>query len=169
MPASDLPARIHRAGTTGFLLALGRAGHNRGSGTRAGLSTDLRRAVAVLADPGGSPGGGGKAFWKEDAALVRACQEEPVVRSAESVVIARPAGEVFDYVADLRNEPKWHVDVSSVPRETDRVPVVGRTYPVKFKPFIGQDRWLLSLPASPSTTSSPKPPYSTSSPAPPSR
>ena len=61
-----------------------------------------------------------------------------MVRSAESVVIARPAGEVFDYVADLRNEPKWHVDVSSVPRETDRVPVVGRTYPVKFKPFMGK-------------------------------
>jgi hypothetical protein len=51
-------------------------------------------------------------------------------------------GEVFDHVADLRNEPKWHVEVASVPPESDSVPVVGRTYPVKFKPVHGQDRWL---------------------------
>ena len=61
-----------------------------------------------------------------------------MVRSSESVVIARPSDEVFGYVADLRNEPTWHVDVASVPPETDRVPVVGKTYPVKFKPFLGK-------------------------------
>lgn len=61
-----------------------------------------------------------------------------MLRSSASVVINRPADEVFAYVADLRNEPKWHVDVASVPADTDPVPVVGTTYPVKFKPFMGR-------------------------------
>ncbi|MFP3578954.1 SRPBCC family protein [Arthrobacter sp. SIMBA_036] len=61
-----------------------------------------------------------------------------MVRSAESVVIARPAAQVFRYVADLRNEPNWHVDLATVPPETDPVPVVGKTYALKFKPFMGK-------------------------------
>jgi hypothetical protein len=61
-----------------------------------------------------------------------------MVRSAESVVVARGTGEVFGYVADLRNEPSWHVDIASVPSDTDPVPVVGKTYALKFKPFMGK-------------------------------
>lgn len=61
-----------------------------------------------------------------------------MVKSAESVVIARPSDEVFRFVADLRNEPTWHVDVASVPPETDPVPVVGKTYALTFKPFMGK-------------------------------
>lgn len=61
-----------------------------------------------------------------------------MVRSAESVLVARAADEVFRYVADLRNEPNWHVDITSVPAETDPVPVVGRTYALTFKPFMGR-------------------------------
>ena len=61
-----------------------------------------------------------------------------MLRSSASVVINRPADEVFAYVADLRNEPTWHVDIVSVPADTDPVPVVGTTYPVKFKPFLGK-------------------------------
>ncbi len=61
-----------------------------------------------------------------------------MVKSAESVVVARTPDEVFRYVADLRNEPNWHVDVASVPPATDRVPVVGKTYALKFKPFMGK-------------------------------
>jgi carbon monoxide dehydrogenase subunit G len=60
-----------------------------------------------------------------------------MVRSAETVFIARGPQEVFRFVADLRNEPKWHTDVDSVPAGTDPVPVVGKTYPLKFKPFMG--------------------------------
>lgn len=61
-----------------------------------------------------------------------------MVKSAESVVIARPAAEVFQYVADLRNEPNWHVDIAAVPPGTDPVPVVGKMYALKFKPFMGK-------------------------------
>jgi uncharacterized protein YndB with AHSA1/START domain len=61
-----------------------------------------------------------------------------MINSAESVVIARPPDEVFRYVADLRNEPSWHVDVASVPSDTEPVPIVGKSYPLKFKPFMGK-------------------------------
>ena len=58
--------------------------------------------------------------------------------SSESIVVERNSEDVFTYVADLRNEPSWHVDIASVPPETDPVPQVGRTYPVTFKPFMGK-------------------------------
>jgi len=61
-----------------------------------------------------------------------------MVKSAESVVVDRTPDEVYRYVADLRNEPNWHVDVASVPAETDPLPVVGKTYALKFKPFMGK-------------------------------
>ena len=59
-------------------------------------------------------------------------------KSSASVVVRRSAEELFAYVADLRNEPKWHVDVASVPADTPPLPVVGASYPVKFKPFMGK-------------------------------
>lgn len=61
-----------------------------------------------------------------------------MVRSAESVLIGRSPEAVFRYVADLRNEPNWHVDIASVDAATDPVPVVGKTYPLEFKPFMGK-------------------------------
>ncbi|XAS68483.1 SRPBCC family protein [Micrococcaceae bacterium Sec5.7] len=61
-----------------------------------------------------------------------------MVRSAQSVLIDRRPEVVFRYVADLRNEPNWHVDVASVDAATDPVPVVGKSYPLKFKPFMGR-------------------------------
>lgn len=61
-----------------------------------------------------------------------------MVTSAESVIVARRPVEVFRYVAELRNEPSWHVDIESVPVGADRVPVVGKTYRLKFKPFLGK-------------------------------
>jgi uncharacterized protein YndB with AHSA1/START domain len=61
-----------------------------------------------------------------------------VVKSSESVEIARSADDVFRYVADLRNEPNWHDDITAVPPETDPVPVPGRTYHLTFKPFMGK-------------------------------
>lgn len=70
--------------------------------------------------------------------FMRVWLEAPVVTSAESVVVSRTPDEVFRYVADLRNEPNWHVDVAAVPPDTDGVPVVGKTYALKFKPFMGK-------------------------------
>ena len=61
-----------------------------------------------------------------------------IVTSSESVEIQRAAADVFRYVADLRNEPTWHVDIVSVPADTPAEPEVGRVVPVKFKPFMGK-------------------------------
>ena len=61
-----------------------------------------------------------------------------MIKSAESVEVARTPADVFEFVADLRNEPAWHVDIASVPEDTDPVPVVGKTYPMRFKPFMGK-------------------------------
>jgi uncharacterized protein YndB with AHSA1/START domain len=61
-----------------------------------------------------------------------------VVKSSESVELSRSAEEVFAYVADLRNEPSWHVDIASVPAGADPVPVPGKTYQLTFKPFMGK-------------------------------
>jgi carbon monoxide dehydrogenase subunit G len=74
-----------------------------------------------------------------------------MVKSAASVMVARTPDDVFRYVADIRNEPTWHTDVVSVPPETDPVPVVGKTYPVTMKPFMGKtDGALTALEVQPS-------------------
>gem|GEM_PF-684838 len=62
----------------------------------------------------------------------------PMVTSSESVDIDRAPADVFRYIADLRNEPAWHVDIVSVPADTPAQPVVGRVIRVKFKPFMGK-------------------------------
>jgi uncharacterized protein YndB with AHSA1/START domain len=80
---------------------------------------------------GGSPLDG-------ETIVVSGSRGGPMVASAQSVQIARSPDEVFAYVADIRNEPTWHVDMASVPADTDAVPVVGKTYPVTFKPFMGK-------------------------------
>jgi hypothetical protein len=59
-------------------------------------------------------------------------------RSSESVVVSKSPAEVFAFVADLRNEPLWHVDVTSVPPDTEPVPVVGKSTAVTFTPFMGR-------------------------------
>lgn len=51
--------------------------------------------------------------------------------------IARPAEEVFAFVADPRNDPKWHTDVLEAHRTDDGPVGAGTTYSVSFKPFMG--------------------------------
>lgn len=48
-----------------------------------------------------------------------------------SVVIARPAGEVFTFVSDLSNEPRFHTDVTES-RQVSPGPIgVGTTFEMK--------------------------------------
>lgn len=61
-----------------------------------------------------------------------------MIASSESIEIDRAPADVFRFVADLRNEPLWHVDIASVPADTPAEPEVGRVVPVKFKPFMGK-------------------------------
>ncbi len=43
-------------------------------------------------------------------ALARATKEKPMIKLEHTIVINRPVQEVWDFVTDCRNEPKWHVD-----------------------------------------------------------
>ncbi len=61
-----------------------------------------------------------------------------MVSSSESVEIKRTPEDTYRYIADLRNEPLWHVDIASVPADTPAEPEVGRIVPVTFKPFMGK-------------------------------
>ena len=45
------------------------------------------------------------------------------VRVERSVSIARPPAEVFAFVSDIRNDPKWHTDVREAKASTEQVGV----------------------------------------------
>ena len=50
--------------------------------------------------------------------------------------LARPAAEVFAFIADVRNDPTWHTDVLEVRSSTDAVGM-GTVFDVKVKPSMG--------------------------------
>jgi carbon monoxide dehydrogenase subunit G len=52
------------------------------------------------------------------------------------VSIARPPADVFDYIADVRNDPSWHTDVLEVGSSTDEIGK-GTVFNVKVKPSMG--------------------------------
>jgi carbon monoxide dehydrogenase subunit G len=68
-----------------------------------------------------------------------------IVIIENQTTIARPAEDVFAFVADPRNDPKWHTDVLEA-RRTDDGPVgAGTTYAVSFKPFMGQSEGTMTV------------------------
>jgi len=58
------------------------------------------------------------------------------MRVERSISIARPPGEVFAFISDIRNDPKWHTDVLDVKSSTDMVGM-GTVFDVKVKPSMG--------------------------------
>jgi len=52
------------------------------------------------------------------------------------ISIARPPGEVFALVSDVRNDPSWHTDVLEASSSTDDV-AVGTVFNVRVKPSMG--------------------------------
>ncbi len=57
-----------------------------------------------------------------------------MVESSESVHVDRAPHEVYRFVADLRNEPAWRVDVSKVPADAPPELEIGRTVHISFCP-----------------------------------
>jgi carbon monoxide dehydrogenase subunit G len=53
-----------------------------------------------------------------------------------NISIARPPAEVFNYIADIRNDPSWHTDVLEVHSSTDAVGP-GTVFDVRVKPSMG--------------------------------
>ncbi|AII11175.1 SRPBCC family protein [Rhodococcus opacus] len=55
----------------------------------------------------------------------------------DSIVITRPIGEVFDFVADQTNAPRWQDGLLAVRRITDGPPAVGTKH-VVVRTFLGR-------------------------------
>jgi len=50
--------------------------------------------------------------------------------------IARPPDDVFAFVSDVRNDPRWHTDIIEAGWDGDRAGP-GATFWTRFKPFMG--------------------------------
>jgi hypothetical protein len=56
-----------------------------------------------------------------------------VIRASWEIRVERPLADVFDYVADLDNEPRWNPDASNVKRQTPGPIGLGTVYEEDFK------------------------------------
>ncbi|HEY3082615.1 MAG TPA: SRPBCC family protein [Chloroflexota bacterium] len=55
-----------------------------------------------------------------------------------SVLIRRPAEEIFGYVTDVVNDPQWHTDILAAEPTSERPIGPGAVFAIKFKPFMGR-------------------------------
>lgn len=59
--------------------------------------------------------------------------------------IARQPAEVFAFVSDVRNEPRWHTDILEARLIEGGSVAKGSTFAVKFKPFMGQSEGTITI------------------------
>src|SRR5262245_48865861 len=71
--------------------------------------------------------------------LPRGSREEEVMVSADaSVSIERDPSDVFEFVADVRNDPRWHTDVLEARLQGDGPIGNGSTFEIAIKPAMGE-------------------------------
>jgi uncharacterized protein YndB with AHSA1/START domain len=68
--------------------------------------------------------------------MLRTEHEGARMKVERTISIARPPADVFDYIADVRNDPTWHTDVLDVTSSTDSVEM-GTVFKVRVKPSMG--------------------------------
>jgi hypothetical protein len=68
-----------------------------------------------------------------------------VVTSTETVVIERSTPDVFAYTADLHNLPQWDVEVDALTGPEGGFPAVGKSWNVRFAPFLGESAGTLTV------------------------
>lgn len=56
------------------------------------------------------------------------------MQTSATTTIRRPIGQVFDYVADPTNEPRWHADLATVEQISDGQGRLGARYRVAYEP-----------------------------------
>jgi uncharacterized protein YndB with AHSA1/START domain len=66
---------------------------------------------------------------------------------ATSTSIARPSTEVFAFVADARNEPRWHTDALAVTRTDDGPLGAGSRFAATMKPYRGVSEGVMTISA----------------------
>ena len=68
-----------------------------------------------------------------------------MIAAESSTSIARPAPEVFEFMSDVRNEPRWHTDILEA-HLTGEGPIgQGSTFAIRFKPFMGHSEGTLTV------------------------
>jgi uncharacterized protein YndB with AHSA1/START domain len=67
------------------------------------------------------------------------------MRLATSTSITRPAAEVFEFVADARNEPQWHTDALAVTRTDDGPISAGSSFAAQMKPYRGVSEGTMTI------------------------
>lgn len=56
------------------------------------------------------------------------------MQASATVTIDRPIGQVYDYMADPTNEPRWHVDLATVEPVAEGQDGLGARYRVAYEP-----------------------------------
>jgi carbon monoxide dehydrogenase subunit G len=67
------------------------------------------------------------------------------MRFESSTSIARPPNEVFDYVSDVRNDPRWHTDVLEASIAGEGPIGEGTVFNTRFKPFMGKSEGTMTV------------------------
>ena len=60
-----------------------------------------------------------------------------MISTEASESIARPAADIFGFIADVRNDPRWHRDVLEARLIEGTTVDKGSTFEIKTKPFMG--------------------------------
>ena len=68
-----------------------------------------------------------------------------MITAQSSTSISRPPAEVFEFVADVRNDPTWHTDILDARLTTEGPVAKGSTFAVRFKPFMGKSEGLVTI------------------------
>ena len=58
---------------------------------------------------------------------------------ASDITLRQPPEEVFDYIADCRNEPSWHPDAISVEKTSDGPIALGTRFVSRYRKIGSQD------------------------------
>jgi uncharacterized protein YndB with AHSA1/START domain len=62
-----------------------------------------------------------------------------------STTIGRPVDEVFNFVADMTNEPRWHTDIVDATQVTEGDVALGTRYRVRFRSSMGPPEGIVEV------------------------
>jgi len=68
-----------------------------------------------------------------------------MVTTESSEFLDRPAEEAFAFMADVRNDPRWHTDVLEARLTKGATVGKGSTFEIKTKPFMGVSEGTVSV------------------------
>jgi uncharacterized protein YndB with AHSA1/START domain len=82
--------------------------------------------------------------WNSRLGYLGVRQEEPVINLSASIAIPRPREEVFAFISDVANMPKWVTGVVSAKLDTAEMEV-GSTFTLQYRPNWRADSVVLQV------------------------